>query len=101
MIIVKNRKEQYTEVVNSATELADYFFDQEGGDYTLAIVCEILEAFLQDGELPAVYVVIETACRAGDVGFPLEGDTDFGYISFHLERFAELLSEAMETRWAT
>ena len=98
---MKNRKEQYAEVVDSAAELEDYFFDQEGGDYTLAIVCEILEALLEDGELPAAYVVIETACRAGDVDFPLEGDTDFGYISFHLERFAELLREALETRWAT
>ena len=43
---MKNRKEQYDEVVNSAAELADYFFVQEGGDYTLAIVCEILEALL-------------------------------------------------------
>ena len=98
---MKNRKEQYTEVVNSAAELADYFFDQEGGDYILAIVCEILEALLQDGELPAAYVVIETACRVCDVTFPLEGDTDFGYISFHLDRFAELLREALETQWAT
>ena len=98
---MKNRKEQYTEVVNSVAELADYFFDQEGGDYTLAIVCEILEVLLEDGELPAAYVVIETAYRAGDVDFPLEGDTDFGHISFHLERFAELLREALETWWAT
>ena len=98
---MKNRKEQYTEVVNSAAELVDYFFDQEGGDYTLAIVCEILEALLEDGELPAAYAVIETACRAGDINFPLEGDTDFGYISFHLERFAELLRETLEIRWAT
>ena len=64
---MKNRKEHYAEVVDSAAELADYFFDQEGGDYTLAIVCEILEALLEDGELPAAYVVIETACRMGDV----------------------------------
>ena len=98
---MKNIKEQYIEMVNSAAELADYFFDQEGGDYTLAIVCEILEELLEDGELPAAYVVTETACRAGDVDFPLEGDTDFGSISFYLERFAELLSEALETRWAT
>ena len=98
---MKNRKEQYTEVVNSAAELADYFFDQEGGDYTLAIVCEILEELLEDGELPAAYVVIETACRAGDVTFPLKGDNDFGYISFYLDRFTELLHEALETRWAT
>ena len=69
---MKNRKEQYAEVVNSAAELADYFSDQEGGDYTLAIVCEILEALLEDGELPAAYVVIETACRLGDVDYDAE-----------------------------
>lgn len=95
---MKNRKEQYTEVVNSAAELADYFFDQEGGDYTLAIVCEILEALLEDGELTAAYVVLETVCRGGDIDFPMEGDTDFGYIGFHLERFAELLSETLKTK---
>ena len=98
---MKNRKEQYAEVVDSAAELADYFFDQEGGDYTLAIVCEILEVLLEDGELPAAYVVIETACRAGDVTFPLDGDIGVEHISFHFERFAELLREALETRWAT
>ena len=98
---MKNRKEQYAEVVDSAAELADYFFDQEGGDYILTIVCEILEALLEDGELPAAYVVIETACRMGDVDFPLEGDTDFGYIRFHLEKFAELLCEALETQLET
>lgn len=98
---MKNIKEQYIEMVNSAAELADYFFDQEGGDYTLAIVCELLAALLQNGELPATYVVIETACRAGGIDFPLEGDIDFGYISFYLERFVELLREALETRWAT
>lgn len=81
---MKNRKEQYTEVVNSAAELADCFFDREGGGYTLTIVCEILEALLQDRELPAACVVIETACRAG------------GYISFQLDRFAELLREVLE-----
>lgn len=98
---MNNRKEQYTEVMSSAAELADYFFDQEGGDFTLAIVCEILDDLLKGKELPAACAVLKAACRVSDIKFPLEGDTYVGYLGFYLEQSVDLLIAALETRLET
>lgn len=36
---MKNKKEQYAEVVDSAAELADYFFDQERISFYALLIC--------------------------------------------------------------
>ena len=45
--------EQYSKMVECATELADFFLDHKNGAFALTIVCEILQVLLQSGELSA------------------------------------------------
>lgn len=54
--------EQYSKMVECATDLADFFLDQEGGAFVLAVVCEILQALLRAGELPVVSLLVDIIC---------------------------------------
>ena len=95
---MNNLAEQYSKMVECATELADFFLDQKNGAFTLTIVCEILQVLLQSGELSAAGFVIESIFQLSEIEFPLEIDTDVENISFNLEQYMELLSEILEIR---
>ena len=88
--------EQYSKMVECVTELADFFLDQEGGAFALAIVCEILQVLLRAGELSAVSLVIETVCRTSKIELPTEVNQDLACCSFNMELFVELLNETLE-----
>lgn len=89
--------EQYSKIVECATELADFFLDHEGGTFALAVVCEILQVLLRAGELSAAILVIETVCRTSKIELPLEVNKDLTCYSFNMEQFVELLNEILET----
>ena len=88
--------EQYSKMVECVTELADFFLDQEGGAFALAIVCEILQVLLRAGELSAVSLVIETVCRTSKIELSTEVNQDLACCSFNMELFVELLNETLE-----
>ena len=87
--------EQYTKIVECATELADFFLDQEGGAFALAVVCEILQVLLRAGELSAASLVIETVCRTSKIEPSLELNKELACYSFNIEQFVELLHELL------
>lgn len=89
--------EQYSKTVECATELTDFFLDQEGGTFALAVVCEILQVLLQAGELSAAILVIENVCRTSKIELPLDVNKDLTCCSFNTEQFAESLIEILET----
>lgn len=88
---------QYSKMVECATDLADFFLDQEGGAFTLAVVFEILQVLLQSGELSAASLVVETVCQVNESESPLESDKDLGNSSHNIERFITFLNEVINT----
>lgn len=88
--------EQYSKMVECATDLADFFLDQEGGAFVLAVVCEILQALLQAGELPAASLVVETICQVNESESPLGSDKDLVNSSLNIERFVTFLIEVID-----
>ena len=88
--------EQYSKMVECATELADFFLDQEGGTFALIVVCEMLQILLQSRELSAAYLAVEIICQVNEVEFPLGLVNDFDIESFYIEQFVDLLHEVLE-----
>lgn len=88
--------EQYSKMVECATDLADFFLDQEGGAFALAVACEMLQVLLRAGELPAAYLAVEIICQVNEVEFPLGLVNDFDIESFYIEQFVDLLHEVLE-----
>ena len=88
--------EQYSKMVECATDLADFFLDQEGGAFVLAVVCEILQALLQAGELSAASLVAETICQVNESESPLGSDKDLVSSSLNIGRFVTFLIEVID-----
>ena len=93
---MNNLAEQYSKMVECATELADFFLDQEGGTFALIVVCEMLQKLLQSRELSAAYLAVEVICQGNEVEFPLGLVNDFDIESFYIEQFVDLLHEVLE-----
>lgn len=93
---MNNLAEQYSKMVECATDLADFFLDQEGGAFVLAVVCEILQALLQAGELSAASLVLETICQVNESESPLGSDKDLVNSSLNIERFVTFLIEVID-----
>lgn len=93
---MNNLAEQYSKMVECATDLADFFPDQEGGAFVLAVVCEILQALLQAGELSAASLVVETICQVNESESPLGSDKDLVNSSLNIERFVTFLIEVID-----
>lgn len=87
--------EQYSKMVECATELADFLLDQEGGTFALAVVCEILQVLLRSGELSATYLVLKLTCRAGEIVFDPGIYKACESYNFYIEQFVELLHELL------
>ena len=87
--------EQYSKMVECATELADFFLDQEGGTFTLTIVCEMLQILLRAGELSALGLIVETICEVSRIELPPEMVRNPNTQNFIVEQFAELLGEIL------
>ena len=62
----------------------------------LAVVCEILQALLQAGELPAASLVVETICQVNESESPLGSDKDLVNSSLNIERFVTFLIEVID-----
>lgn len=89
--------EQYSKMVECATDLADFFLDQEGGTFVLAVVCEILQALLRAGELSAASLVVETIYQMSEIELSLEGLWNRNCQSFFIEQFVDILCEILAT----
>lgn len=90
--------EQYSKMVECATELADSFLDQEGGAFVLAVVCEILQALLRAGEQPAASLVVDTICQISEIDSTLGTEIKLDKHSFDIDMFVDILNEALESR---
>ena len=91
--------EQYSKMVECATELADFFLDQEGGAFALAVVCEILQVLLGAGQFSAACLAIKIIFHSTKVELPTtiakcKNDIHF----YYMEQLVELLSEILKTR---
>lgn len=91
--------EQYSKMVECATELADYFLDQEGGAFALAVACEMLQVLLQAGELPAASLIVDTICQIREVDSTLGTEIKLDKHSFDIDMFVDILIEALESRF--
>lgn len=89
--------EQYSIMVESATELADFFLDQEGGIFVLSVVCEILQVMIRAGELTAASLVVEAIYRMSKIELSLEGLWNRNLQSFFIEQFVDILCEILTT----
>ena len=94
---MNNLAEQYSKMVGCATELADFFLDQEGGAFALTVVYEMLQILIKAEEQSAASLVLENICLIGDIKLPLGKYESFGNTSFNLGHFVELIGEALET----
>lgn len=89
--------EQYSKMVECATDLTEFFLDQDGGAFALTVVYEMLQILTKAEEQSAASLVLETICLIGDIKLPLEKYESFGNSSFNLGYFVELIEEALET----
>ena len=89
--------EQYSIMVECATELADFFLDQEGGIFVLSVVCEILQVMIRAGELTAASLVVEAIYRMSKIELSLEGLWNRNLQSFFIEQFVDILCEILTT----
>jgi hypothetical protein len=96
---VNDLPEQYSKMVECATELADYFLDQEGGAFALAVACEMLQVLLRAGELPAANLVVDTICQMSEIDLPRGTDKQLDKGSFDIKCFVELLIEVLKSRF--
>lgn len=91
--------EQYSIMVECATELADFFLDQEGGAFALAVACEMLQVLLRAEELPAASLVVDTICQISEIDLPRGTDKQLDKGSFDIKCFVELLIEVLKLRF--
>ncbi len=87
---------QYSKMVECATDLADFFLDQEGGAFALTVICDMLQVLLQAKELPAAVLVIKTICQVSESEFPLKTGKNLDSQNFNIEQLIEILSEILK-----
>lgn len=88
--------EQYSKMVEETTELADFFLDPKAWNFALTIICEILRALLQAGELSAAHLMMKNVFLVSEIELPLEMDKQSGSRRFQIEQFTALLREILE-----
>lgn len=86
---------QYEVVVSNASEISQVLLDMEGGNYILALLGELVQELLDEGNTSGAASVVRKIYEAAEIPFEqssLNGDSNAEWISL----FSDALRDALE-----
>lgn len=86
---------QYEMVVSNASEISQVLLDMEGGNYILALLGELVQELLDEGDTSGAASVVRKIYEAAEVTFEqssLDGDSNAAWISL----FSDALRDTLE-----
>lgn len=83
---------QYETVVNNASEISQVLLDMEGGKYVLALLSELVQELLDEGNISGATSIVRKLYGAAEVPFEL----DESNITAWIVPFSEILDGILE-----
>ena len=86
---------QYEMVVSNASEISQMFLDMGGGNYILALLSELVQELLDEGNTSGATSVVRKIYEAAEIPFEqssLDGDSNAAWISL----FSDALRDTLE-----
>ena len=89
---------QYETAVNNAAEISQVLLDMEGGKYVLALLGELVQELLDEGNTSGAALVVRKIYEAAEVTFEqssLDGDSNAAWISLFSDALRDTLEDAV------
>lgn len=89
---------QYEMVVSNASEISQVLLDMEGGNYILALLGELVQELLDEGDTSGAASVVRKIYEAAEVTFEqssLDGDSNAAWISLFSDALRDTLEDAV------
>ena len=89
---------QYVMVVSNASEISQVLLDMGGGNYIMALLSELVQELLDEGNTSGAASVVRKIYEAAEVTFEqssLDGDSNAAWISLFSDALRDTLEDAV------
>ena len=89
---------QYEMVISNVSEISQVLLDMEGGNYILALLGELVQELLDEGDTSGAASVVRKIYEAAEVTFEqssLDGDSNAAWISLFSDALRDTLEDAV------
>ena len=89
---------RYEMVVSNSSEISQVLLDMEGGNYILALLGELVQELLDEGNTSGAALVVRKIYEAAEVTFEqssLDGDSNAAWISLFSDALRDTLEDAV------
>ncbi len=89
---------QYKMAVSNATEISQVLLDMEGGKYILALLGELVQELLDEGNTSGAASVVRKIYEVAEISFEqssLDGDSNATWISLFSDALRDTLEDAV------
>ena len=89
---------QYEMVVSNASEISQVLLDMGGGNYIMALLSELVQELLDEGNTSGAASVVRKIYEAAEVTFEqssLDGDSNAAWISLFSDALRDTLEDAV------
>lgn len=89
---------RYEMVVSNSSEISQVLLDMEGGNYILALLGELVQELLDEGNTSGAASVVRKIYEAAEVPFEqssLDGDSNAAWISLFSDALRDTLEDAV------
>lgn len=95
---MESTAKQYEVVVSNASEISQVLLDMEGGNYILALLGELVQELLDEGNTSGAASVVRKIYETAEVTFEqssLDGDSNVAWISLFSDALRDTLEDAV------
>lgn len=95
---METTEKQYEMVVSNASEISQVLLDMEGGNYILALLDELVQELLDEGNTSGAASVVRKIYEAAEIPFEqssLDGDSNAAWISLFSDALRDTFEDAV------